>query len=81
MWRESPIFGLVEPKITVSKTVSGEFPPTRVALGRIEGRGSKGGVPVDAPMGIVIDFRGSEISRARSFLDHGEARKAVGLED
>jgi ketosteroid isomerase-like protein len=52
-----------------------------LALGRIEGRGSKGGVPVDAPMGIVIDFRGSEISRARSFLDHGEARKAVGLED
>src|ERR1043166_7775430 len=49
-----------------------------VALGRVEGRGSRGGVPVDAPMGIVFDFRGSEIFRARSFLDHGEALKAVG---
>jgi ketosteroid isomerase-like protein len=52
-----------------------------LALGRIEGRGSKGGVPVDAPMGIVFDFRGSEISRARSFFDHGAAMNAVGLEE
>ena len=50
-----------------------------LALGRIAGRGSRGGVPVDAPMGIVIDFRGLEISRARSFLDHGEALRALGL--
>jgi len=54
---------------------------TRVlALGRIEGRGKTGGVPVDAPMGIVVDFRGSEISRARSFLDHDEALETAGLE-
>jgi ketosteroid isomerase-like protein len=52
-----------------------------LALGRIEGRGSTGGVPVDAPMGIVLDFRGSEICSARSFLDHREALKAVGLEE
>jgi ketosteroid isomerase-like protein len=52
-----------------------------LALGRIEGRGSRGGVPVDAPMGIVFDFRGSGISRARSFLDHADALKAVGLEE
>jgi hypothetical protein len=32
MWRESPIFGFVAPKITVSKTVSGGFPPTRVRI-------------------------------------------------
>jgi len=38
-----------------------------LALGRIEGRGNKAGVPVEAPMGIVFDFRGSEISCARSF--------------
>jgi hypothetical protein len=30
--RKSPIFGLVEPTITVSKTVSGGFPPTRVRI-------------------------------------------------
>jgi ketosteroid isomerase-like protein len=51
-----------------------------LALGSIEGRGSRGGVPVDSPMGIVFDFRGLQISRARSFLDLGEALKAVGLE-
>jgi ketosteroid isomerase-like protein len=52
-----------------------------LAIGRIAGRSSRAGVPVDAPMGIVFDFRGLEISRARSFLDHGEALKAVGLEE
>jgi hypothetical protein len=51
-----------------------------LTLGRMEGRGSRGGVPVDAPMGIVIDFRGAEIFRARSFLDHGEGLNGVGLE-
>lgn len=51
-----------------------------LALGRIEGRGSRGGVPVDAEMGIVFDFRRSEISRARSFLDHREALTAAGFE-
>jgi ketosteroid isomerase-like protein len=52
-----------------------------LALGHIGGRGTRGGVPVDAPMGIVFDFRGLEISRARSFLDHGEALNAAGLKD
>jgi len=32
-------------------------------------------------VGIVFDFCGLEISRARSFLDHGEALKAVGLDE
>src|SRR5439155_15358980 len=32
IWRKSPIFGFVAPKLTVSKTVSGGFPPTRVRI-------------------------------------------------
>ena len=50
-------------------------------LGRIEGRGRGSGVPVDAPMGAVFDFRGGKVWRARSYLDHAEALKAVGLEE
>jgi len=38
------------------------------------------GVPVDAPLGMVLDFRDGKISRMRFFLDHGEALKAAGLE-
>ena len=52
-----------------------------LALGCIRGRGNSSGVPVDAPMGIVWDFRGPEVFRARSFLTWDEALKAVGLEE
>jgi ketosteroid isomerase-like protein len=48
-------------------------------LGRQEGRGRGGGVPVDAPIGMIFDFRGGKICRARSYLDHGEALRAAGL--
>ena len=50
-------------------------------LGRIEGQGRGSGVPVDAPMGAVFDFRGGKVWRARSYLGHAEALKAVGLEE
>jgi ketosteroid isomerase-like protein len=50
-------------------------------LGRIEGRGRGSGVPVDAPMGAVFDFRGGKISRARSYLDHAAALEAAGLKE
>jgi ketosteroid isomerase-like protein len=48
-------------------------------LGRIEGRGRGSGVPVNSPMGAVIDFRGGKVWRARSYLDHAEALRAAGL--
>jgi ketosteroid isomerase-like protein len=48
-------------------------------LGRVTGRGKGSGVPVDAPMAMLIDIRGDKISRMRSYLDHGEALRAAGL--
>jgi ketosteroid isomerase-like protein len=48
-------------------------------LGRMEGRGKGSGVPVDTPLGQIFDVRDGKICRIRSYLDHGEALKAVGL--
>jgi len=52
-----------------------------VALGRLEGRGRGGGVPVDSPVGAVWDLRGGRIWRLRAYLDQSEALKAAGLEE
>jgi ketosteroid isomerase-like protein len=48
-------------------------------LGRILGVGRGGGVPVDAPNGVLIDVRDGKISRIRTYPDHGEALRAAGL--
>jgi ketosteroid isomerase-like protein len=50
-----------------------------IMLGRLEGRGAGSGVPVEASLGMVFDFRGGMISRIRGYLDHGEALRAAGL--
>jgi uncharacterized protein len=50
-----------------------------VMLGRLEGRGKSSGVPVDASLGMVFDFRDGAISRIRGYLDHVEALEAAGL--
>ena len=50
-----------------------------LGLGRIAGRGRGSGVELDAPMGMIVDFRDGRISRARNYLDHGEALRAAGL--
>src|SRR4051794_29238016 len=52
-----------------------------LALGRIEGRGRGSGAVVETPQGAVVDFRDGKLSSARSYLDHAEALKAVGLEE
>ena len=49
-------------------------------LGRLEGRGWGSGAWVDAPQGTIFDFLAGKISRVRTYLDHGEALRAVGLE-
>ena len=50
-------------------------------LGHMEGRGKASGAPVHTPVAEVMDFRDGKLSRDRVFLDHGEALKAVGLEE
>ena len=52
-----------------------------LALGRTEGRGRASGVRVDSPLATVFNFSGAKMSRARAYLDHGEASRAAGLED
>ncbi len=51
-----------------------------VMLGKLEGRGRGSGVPVETPHGVIIDFRDGTVSCMRTYVDHGEALKAVGLE-
>ncbi len=50
-------------------------------LGRQEARGSGSGAPVDAPFGMIVDFRGDKISSIRAYNDHDEALRAAGLSD
>ena len=56
-----------------------DFGDVVVMLGRLEGRGKGSGIPVDASLGMVFDFRGATISRIRGYLDHAEALRAAGL--
>lgn len=50
-----------------------------VVLGRLEGRGRGGGVPVDSPVGTVWDLRDGRIRRLRSYLDPAAALAVAGL--
>jgi ketosteroid isomerase-like protein len=50
-------------------------------IGRLEGRGLVSGAPVSAPLDILFDLRGGNISRLHSYLDHGEALLAAGLSE
>ena len=51
-----------------------------LVLSRVEGRGAGSGGLVETEMGQVYDFRDGRIERVRTYLDHREALKAVGLE-
>jgi ketosteroid isomerase-like protein len=51
-----------------------------LVLSRVEGRGAGSGGLVDTEMGQVYDFRDGKIAQVRTYLDHGQALKAVGLE-
>jgi ketosteroid isomerase-like protein len=52
---------------------------TVLVLGRLQGRGRGGGVPVDSPVGAVWDLRDGQIWRLRAYLDHGKAMRAAGM--
>jgi hypothetical protein len=49
-----------------------------LVLGRLEGRGRGGGVPVDSPVGAVWDLRDGKIWRLRAYLDHAKAAEVAG---
>ena len=50
-------------------------------LGRAEARGRSSGVEVDAPIGIVYEFRGDKCWRCRAYLDAGEALRVAELSE
>jgi uncharacterized protein len=50
-----------------------------LVLGRLEGRGRGGGVPVDSPVGAVWELRDGKIWRLRAYLDHEKAAEVAGL--
>ncbi|HWX97876.1 MAG TPA: nuclear transport factor 2 family protein [Solirubrobacteraceae bacterium] len=50
-----------------------------VMLGGLEGLGKGSGVPVDASLGMVFDFRDGRIARIRGYLNHDDALRAGGL--
>jgi ketosteroid isomerase-like protein len=49
--------------------------------GRLDGRGRMSGANVSAPLDILYEVRDGKIASMRSFLDHNDALKAVGLEE
>ncbi len=50
-------------------------------LGQMEGQGRSSGAVIRSPAASLYEFRDGRISRLRSFLDHAEALRAVGLEE
>lgn len=52
-----------------------------LVLGRLEGRGRGGGVPVDSPVGAVWELRGGRIWRLRAYLDHAKALEVADAAD
>ena len=50
-----------------------------LVLGRLEGRGRGGGVPVDSPVGAVWELRDRKIWRLRAYLDQAEATRVAEL--
>ena len=53
-----------------------------IAISEIHGRGRASGILVDFPAAAVADFGSNHLmTRARIYLDVGEALKAVGLEE
>jgi ketosteroid isomerase-like protein len=57
-----------------------ELPSVVVMLGRLSGHGKNSGVPVDASLGMVFNFRDGKVARIRGYLDHAEALQAVKLD-
>ena len=51
-----------------------------LALGRLEGDGRASGAWGDAEQGTIFEFRDGVICSVRTYLDHAEALKEIGLD-
>ena len=49
-----------------------------LVLGRQVGRGKGSGAQVDAPLAVILDFRGDRIWRVRGYVDRAETLRAAG---
>jgi ketosteroid isomerase-like protein len=52
-----------------------------LGLGQLRAQGRNSGAMIDAPWAGIFEFRGTKIFRIRTYLDHAEALRAVGLEE
>ncbi|HEX3511859.1 MAG TPA: nuclear transport factor 2 family protein [Solirubrobacteraceae bacterium] len=52
-----------------------------LVLARFQGRGRGSGAPVDAPIAMLVDFRGGRIWRSRVYLDRAEALRGAGVSE
>lgn len=50
-----------------------------LVLGRATGRGRSSGVPVDTAHAFLVELRGEQLSRVRTYLDHAAALRDAGL--
>ena len=52
-----------------------------LAIGSFSARGKKSEVPIESPLGAVVDMRDGKATRVRTYLDPTEALEAAGLEE
>jgi hypothetical protein len=52
-----------------------------LAIGRMTGSGLGSAVAVDNEWGTLITISAGRVIREQDFIDHGEAREAVGLRE
>ena len=52
-----------------------------LALGTTKGRGRGSGAQVDAPLAVILDFRGDRIRRSRGYVDRAEGLRMAGVSE
>ena len=52
-----------------------------LVLGTTKGRGRGSGAQVDAPLAVILDFRGDRIRRSRGYVDRAEGLRMAGVSE
>jgi ketosteroid isomerase-like protein len=52
-----------------------------LVLDRLRGRGKGSGAQVEAPLAMILDFRGDRIWRSRGYVDRAEGLRVAGLSE